>query len=215
MPNILRVILAAPIAAPVLLALLAEPAAAQSPVPDGGGIITQLFPLILIFVVFWFLLIRPQMKRAKEHRTMTQNLATGDEVITGGGLHGKVTRINERDDAVYVEISDGVEVKISRSTIVANLRPTEVQSGTEQQNFSQERYKEIRHNLYRKQKGICEGCHKDFSERNFHVDHIKPQSAGGKNTEGNLQLLCGACNSVKGNRTMSYLRKRLKEEGIL
>ncbi|MDA8030753.1 MAG: preprotein translocase subunit YajC [Alphaproteobacteria bacterium] len=115
-------------AAVVVSAALAAPARAQAPAPGGGDIIAQLFPLILIFVVFWFLLIRPQMKRAKEHRAMTQNLKRGDKIITGGGLHGKVTHVDDESETVKVEISEDVEVKVSRSTIAANLTQVEAQA---------------------------------------------------------------------------------------
>jgi preprotein translocase subunit YajC len=77
-------------------------------------------PLILIFVVFYFLLIRPQSKKAKEHRKMVGALAKGDEVVTNGGLLGKVTTIG--DSFVEVEIADGMRVKIQRQAI-ANLMP--------------------------------------------------------------------------------------------
>jgi preprotein translocase subunit YajC len=77
-------------------------------------------PLILIFVVFYFLLIRPQSKKAKEHRKMVGALAKGDEVVTNGGLLGKVTIIG--DSFVEVEIADGMRVKIQRQAI-ANLMP--------------------------------------------------------------------------------------------
>lgn len=77
-------------------------------------------PLILIFVVFYFLLIRPQSKKAKEHRKMVGALAKGDEVVTNGGLLGKVTTIG--DSFMEVEIADGMRVKIQRQAI-ANLMP--------------------------------------------------------------------------------------------
>lgn len=77
-------------------------------------------PLILIFVVFYFLLIRPQSKKAKEHRKMVGALAKGDEVVTNGGLLGKITTIG--DSFVEVEIADGMRVKIQRQAI-ANLMP--------------------------------------------------------------------------------------------
>lgn len=72
-------------------------------------------PLILIFVVFYFLLIRPQNKRQKEHREMVANLAVGDEVVTAGGVLGKVTEI--KDQFVQIEISSGVVIKVQRHTI--------------------------------------------------------------------------------------------------
>ncbi len=76
--------------------------------------------LILLFVVFYFLLIRPQMKRAKEHKTMVGALAKGDEVVTNGGLLGKITKMG--DAFVTVEIAEGLEVNIQKQA-VASLLP--------------------------------------------------------------------------------------------
>ena len=77
-------------------------------------------PLILIFVVFWFLLIRPQQKKAKEHKAMVGALSKGDEVVTNGGLLGRIITIG--DTFVTVELSEGMEVRVQRSA-VANLMP--------------------------------------------------------------------------------------------
>ena len=74
-------------------------------------------PLILIFVVFYFFLIRPQNKRQKEHREMVANLSVGDEVVTAGGVLGKVTAV--KDQFLRVEVSDGVQLKVQRHTIGA------------------------------------------------------------------------------------------------
>lgn len=79
----------------------------------------QLLPLVLIFVVFYFLLIRPQAKRAKEHKAMVAALAVGDEVVTAGGILGKVTETG--DQFLTVELADGVHVKVQRHTIGAVL----------------------------------------------------------------------------------------------
>ncbi len=76
-------------------------------------------PLILIFVIFYFLLIRPQTKRAKEHRKMVSELKTGDEVITGGGIVGRITGTGEQ--FLKVEVSDGVILNIQRQTVIAVL----------------------------------------------------------------------------------------------
>ena len=77
-------------------------------------------PLVLIFVVFYFLLIRPQTKRAKEHKKMVEGLAKGDEVVTSGGLLGRITQVGE--NFVQVKVADGVEVKIQKQSI-ATLMP--------------------------------------------------------------------------------------------
>jgi len=82
---------------------------------QGGGMYTFL-PLILLFAVFYFLLIRPQQKRAKQHKTFMENLKKGDTVITSGGLYGKITGIT--DEAITMEIAEKVRVKVSKSAVV-------------------------------------------------------------------------------------------------
>ncbi len=89
----------------------------------GAGFITSLLPLILIFAVFWFLLIRPQQKRMKDHREMVAALRRGDVVVTGGGLIGKIVKVD--DGEVMVELAENVRVRVVRGTI------TEVRSKTE------------------------------------------------------------------------------------
>jgi preprotein translocase subunit YajC len=91
---------------------------------SGQGI-TQFIPLILIFIIFYFFLIRPQQKRVKEHRTMVETLKRGDEVITSGGIIGTVERVME-DDRIEVLISEGTKVQIIRSTITSLLKKEEV-----------------------------------------------------------------------------------------
>ena len=79
--------------------------------------IMSFLPLVIIFVLFYFLLIRPQQKRQKEHRQMVEALEVGQEVVTGGGVLGKVTAVS--DLWVTVEIANGVSVKLQRQTIAA------------------------------------------------------------------------------------------------
>lgn len=79
----------------------------------------SLLPLILIFVIFYFLLIRPQAKRAKEHRAMVEALKAGDEVLTSGGLYGRVTRVG--DDRVTLEIAEKTRVQVSRESVAKVL----------------------------------------------------------------------------------------------
>ena len=81
--------------------------------------LVQLLPLILIFVVFYFLLIRPQAKRAKDHKAMVAALAAGDEVVTSGGILGKVTEAGEQ--FLTVEIAEGVRVRVQRHTVSSVL----------------------------------------------------------------------------------------------
>ncbi|MCH9671654.1 MAG: preprotein translocase subunit YajC [Gammaproteobacteria bacterium] len=85
--------------------------------PGGGDLIGGLLPIVIIFGVFWFLLIRPQQKKQKEHRAMVEALAKGDEVITNGGLLGKVTDVG--DAFVSVEIGSGTEVRVQRAAVAA------------------------------------------------------------------------------------------------
>lgn len=84
---------------------------------SAGGSLASLLPLIILFVVFYFLLIRPQTKRAKEHQKMVESLAKGDEVVTSGGLLGKITQIG--DNFVVLELAENLEVKVQRYQITA------------------------------------------------------------------------------------------------
>ncbi len=97
--------------------MLISPAYAQG-AGEGAGSdpFISLLPLVLIFVVFWFLLIRPQQKKAKAHKAMVQALRRGDKVVTAGGLVGTVTKILN-DVEAQVEIADGVRVKVIRQTL--------------------------------------------------------------------------------------------------
>ena len=74
-------------------------------------------PLIVIFIIFYFLLIRPQMKRTKEHRKLVEELATGAEVVTNGGLLGRITRVDE--SFVTVEFADRVQIKVQKHAIAS------------------------------------------------------------------------------------------------
>ena len=85
---------------------------------SGAGGFAGFIPLILMFVIFYFLLIRPQQKRTKEHRQMIANLKKGDRIITSGGIHGRITGMDET--TLTVEIADKVRVKVARGN-VSNL----------------------------------------------------------------------------------------------
>jgi len=91
---------------------------------SGQGI-SQFIPLILIFIIFYFFLIRPQQKRVKDHKIMVKGLKRGDEVITSGGIIGTVERVME-DDRIEVLISDNTKVQIIRSTITSLLKKEEI-----------------------------------------------------------------------------------------
>ena len=86
--------------------------------------IGQFIPLILIFAIMWFLLIRPQQKKLKEHRAMVEALRRGDQVVTQGGVIGKVAKVKD-DDEIEVEIATGVKIRVVKSTIAQVLSKTE------------------------------------------------------------------------------------------
>lgn len=102
----------------------------RKPAADGGGQLMSLLPLILIFVVFYFLLIRPQQKRMKQHKQMLSQLRRGDKVVTGGGIIGTITKVSD-DDQITVEIAPDVRVKVMRATITDTLSRTEPAEKTE------------------------------------------------------------------------------------
>lgn len=97
---------------PVAIAFAED--APQAAAPGVSGLMS-IAPLIILFVIFYFLLIRPQQKRAKEHKQMISAIQKGDQVITSGGMHGRVASVNE--DTVSVEVAEGVKVKISKEAI--------------------------------------------------------------------------------------------------
>ena len=84
---------------------------------QGGGGFGAFVPLILMFVIFYFLLIRPQQKKTKEHREMVSNLRKGDRIVTSGGIHGRITGVS--DTILTVEISDKVRIKVNRGSVSA------------------------------------------------------------------------------------------------
>jgi preprotein translocase subunit YajC len=103
---------------------ISEAFAQAAPGATGGpesflGSLGSMLPLLLMFVVLYFVMIRPQMKRQKEHKAMIDALAKGDEVVTGGGLIGRVSKIGE--SYLHVEVASGVELQVQRSAIVQVL----------------------------------------------------------------------------------------------
>ena len=96
----------------------------QTAAPAGGSVAGQLFsffPFIAIFVIFYFLMIRPQQRRVKEHQASVAAVKKGDDVVTGGGIRGRVTKVS--DDEAEVEIAQGVKIRVIKSTISQVLSP--------------------------------------------------------------------------------------------
>jgi preprotein translocase subunit YajC len=87
--------------------------------PGGGGSLMQFLPLVLMFVVLYFIMIRPQMKRQKEHKAMIDALAKGDEVVIGGGVIGRVAKLG--DSVLHLEVAKDVEIQVQRSSVIQVL----------------------------------------------------------------------------------------------
>ncbi len=104
--------------------MLISPAYAQAAGGGGADLFTSFLPIILIFVVFYFLLIRPQQKKVKQHREMVQALRRGDKIVTAGGLIGTVTKVIS-DTEVQLELAEGVRVRAMRHTIQDVMSRTE------------------------------------------------------------------------------------------
>lgn len=122
--------------------MLISPAYAQA---AGGGLfdsqsaMIQFLPLVLIFVVFYFLLIRPQQQKQKTHRSMLDTLRRGDRVVTGGGIVGTVNRVTPGSDEIEVDIAQGVRVRVLRSTISSVVAKTDPAAAREAANERGER----------------------------------------------------------------------------
>src|SRR4029079_16444200 len=95
--------------------MLISPAYAQS-VPGGSDFLIQLMPILLMFVIFYLLLLRPQQQRVKTHREMVSNIRRGDTVVTSGGIIGKVTKVKD-DGEIEVEIADNTRVRVVKGTV--------------------------------------------------------------------------------------------------
>jgi preprotein translocase subunit YajC len=100
-------------------------AAGAAPAGAAGGL-ASFVPLILIFVVFYFLLIRPQQKKAKEHQAYLNDLKKGEKIITSGGIHGRITGLT--DSTVTLEIAENVRIKVTRGSIAGSLAALENQA---------------------------------------------------------------------------------------
>ena len=96
---------------------MAPPSAGAGGAAPGG--ITAFLPFILIIVIFYFLVFRPQQKKAKEHRDMVSNLKKGDRIITSGGIHGTIASID--DTTISLEVSDGIKIKVNRGNVAGLL----------------------------------------------------------------------------------------------
>jgi preprotein translocase subunit YajC len=103
--------------------MFVTPAYAQA-AGGAGSAFASFVPLILIFAIMYFLLIRPQQKKVKEHQKMVQGLRRGDQIVTQGGLIGKVSKVKD-DGELEVEIAEGVKVRVVRSTVAQVLSKTE------------------------------------------------------------------------------------------
>ncbi|GFE65871.1 preprotein translocase subunit YajC [Litoreibacter roseus] len=106
------------------LSLVALTAPAHAQAAGAGGAIGSFIPLILIFAIMYFLLIRPQQKKVKEHAAMVEALRRGDQVVTQGGIVGKVSKVKD-DGEIEVEIAEGVKVRLIKATVAQVLNKTE------------------------------------------------------------------------------------------
>lgn len=104
--------------------MFASPAFAQAAAPGGAASsLISFVPIVLIFVIMYVLMIRPQQKKVKEHRAMIEAVRRGDQVVTGGGLVGKVVKVNEGE--VEVEVAPNVKVRVVKSTLTQVVSKTE------------------------------------------------------------------------------------------
>ena len=108
----------------IVHAMAASPAGGNAAPQGAAAMIQSFLPLILIFIIFYFLLIRPQSKKAKEHKQLLENLKKGDKVMTNGGIYGLIEDIDEKTVTLKVGIKDDVKIKINRGYI-AGLRDKE------------------------------------------------------------------------------------------
>ncbi len=112
---------------PFITSAHAQTAPAAAPAGGFSDSLMSMLPLLLMFVVLWFVMIRPQMKRQKEHKAMIEALAKGDEVATAGGLLGKVSKIG--DTHIGLELAEGVEVTLQRNAVVQVLPKGTIKQG--------------------------------------------------------------------------------------
>ena len=113
-----RIVESSSVSFSLISSAIAQTAPAAAPATGAAGMLSSLsgmLPLVLMFVVLYFVMIRPQMRKQKEHRTMIEAVAKGDEILTSGGIIGRITRLGEGN--ISIEISPGVEVQLQRSAI--------------------------------------------------------------------------------------------------
>ena len=99
--------------------LISNAWAQAAPAADPTGGLMGILPIILMFVILWFLMIRPQMKRGKEHKAMVAAMQKGDEVVTQGGIAGRITRVGE--NYISLEIAEKVEIAVQKSAVASIL----------------------------------------------------------------------------------------------
>lgn len=99
--------------------LISNAWAQAAPAADPTSGLMSMLPIILMFVVLWFLMIRPQMKKAKEHKAMVEAMQKGDEVLTNGGIAGRITKVGE--NYISVEIADKVEISVQKNAVTSIL----------------------------------------------------------------------------------------------
>lgn len=104
--------------------MFVTPAFAQGGALDSSSMVFQILPFVLIFVIMYFLILRPQQKRVKEHQELVRNLRRGDTVVTSGGVVGKVTKVVD-DEHIEMEIADGVRIRQMRQMVSAVRAKTE------------------------------------------------------------------------------------------
>ena len=110
--------------------MLVSPAYAQAAGGAGGGdLFASFIPIILIFVIFYFFLIRPQQKKSKDHQKMVEALRRGDQVLTQGGIYGKVTKVKEGEEDIEVEVAKDVRIRVLRSAVGQVISKTEPAEG--------------------------------------------------------------------------------------
>ena len=97
------------------------PAFAQGAGAGGTDMLIQFVPIVLVFVIMWFLILRPQQRRVKQHQEMVKNVRRGDTVVTSGGILGKVSKVTDDASDIEIEIADNVRVKVVRS-MIADVR---------------------------------------------------------------------------------------------